>query len=133
MSIRTDESYCFVLPMIARMLPRHSFSSMSSPHLRELDGDVGIGPGALNSLEQVEIGAAGAVRFLGVQHRLAQKVERRAQVARLQVAQRWNRFVYRFASDESRCQFAGESIPSDKPKDARLLAQPEKCSAQHQA
>ncbi len=41
------------------------------PHLRELDGDVGIGLNRVHALEELEIGAAGALRLLGVEHRLA--------------------------------------------------------------
>ena len=87
----------------------------------------------MNAPEQIEIDAAGAVCFLGVQHRLAEQIERGRQVTRVQVAHRRHRFVDRLAGDEPRSELACEAILPDEPEDARLLAQPEKYGAQHQA
>ena len=45
------------------------------PHLRELDRHVAIGLRRMHAVEEIEIRAAGALRLLGVQHRLAEEVE----------------------------------------------------------
>ena len=89
--------------------------------------------GGANPIEEIEIGPAGALRLIGMSHRLAEQVERSGEVAAAHVAQRRDGIVDRFARDEPGCQFARESVPPNEPKDAGLLAQPQEGRAQHQA
>src|SRR6266850_992273 len=113
MSMRTNESYCFALPIIDRMLLRHSCSSMSSPICVSFTDTFALG-------------------FFGVEYGLAEQVERCREVIDVQVMQRRDCFLHRFARDEARRQLAGEAVLPDETEDARLLAQPEESGAQHQ-
>ena len=103
------------------------------PHLRKLDGDIGVGLGGVNAVEQIEIGATGAPGFLDMQDGFPEEIERRRQVATVQVANGGDRLVERFAGDEPRGQLAGEPVLPHEAKDSRLFAQPQERGAQHQA
>ncbi len=102
------------------------------PHLGELDRNVGVGLRVADAVEQVEIGRARPSRFLGMQHRFPEQVERRGEVAVIQLSERVDRLRGGLTGDEPRCQFARETVFPHEAENARLFAQPQKDGSQHQ-